>query len=69
MKCARATLALAVGLIGPAATAADSPHVILITIDGLAAYNLDDPDLVIPNIRELARGGVQAESSETIFPA
>jgi len=47
----------------------DSEHVILISIDGFAAYHLDDPSLDLPNIRALAASGIQADSSETVFPS
>ena len=53
------------------ATAAQTParHVVLISIDGMAACQLLDDQLEIPNIRELIRTGVWAESSETVFPS
>ncbi len=44
-------------------------HVILISIDGFARYQYDDPRLRIPNIRELASRGVCADRSETVFPS
>ena len=44
-------------------------HILLITIDGFAAYNLDDDSLVIPNIRQLQASGVRTAGSETIFPS
>ncbi|MGH9341369.1 MAG: alkaline phosphatase family protein [Acidobacteriota bacterium] len=49
--------------------AAGDRHVILISIDGFAAYHLENEDLVLPNIRELIQTGVRAESSETVFPS
>ncbi len=48
---------------------ANPQHVILITIDGGAAYQLDDPDLPLPNIRALIKEGVWPDSSQTIFPS
>lgn len=48
---------------------AQSNHVVLITVDGLAAYHLFDSSLEIPNLRELIRDGVWAQSSETVFPS
>ena len=48
---------------------AQPEHVVLISIDGLAAYELDDDDVELPNLRELIKNGVRAESSETIFPS
>ena len=50
-------------------SAAQSNHVILITVDGLAAYHLFDQSLEIPNLRALIDQGVMAESSETVFPS
>ena len=44
-------------------------HVILVTVDGMAAYHLNNPELEIPNMRALIDRGVWAESSETIFPS
>lgn len=43
-------------------------HVILISIDGLAAFHLDDASVDLPNIRALAADGVHA-SAETVFPS
>jgi predicted AlkP superfamily pyrophosphatase or phosphodiesterase len=48
---------------------AQSSHVILITVDGLAAFHLSDHSLEIPNLRDLINHGVMAESSETVFPS
>ena len=48
---------------------AASRHVILISIDGFAAFHLDNPALDLPNIRALAAAGVAAASSETVFPS
>ena len=48
---------------------AQPEHVVLISIDGLAAYQLDYDDVELPNLRELIKNGVRAESSETIFPS
>jgi predicted AlkP superfamily pyrophosphatase or phosphodiesterase len=46
-----------------------SRHVILITIDGFAAYHLADSSIDLPNIRALAAAGTVTESSETVFPS
>ncbi|MDA2937375.1 ectonucleotide pyrophosphatase/phosphodiesterase [Acidobacteria bacterium AH-259-A15] len=51
------------------ALAADKSHVILISIDGFAAYHLENEELELPNIRALALRGVWAESGETVFPS
>jgi len=46
----------------PAAQAADSDrHVIVVCIDGLAAYLLDDPKAPLPTVRRLAAAGCVAE--------
>jgi predicted AlkP superfamily pyrophosphatase or phosphodiesterase len=46
-----------------------APIVILISVDGLAAYNLDDPRVDIPTIRWMAANGARAERMETVFPS
>lgn len=46
-----------------------SERVILISIDGFAAYHLTNQELELPNIRRLIRDGVWAASSETVFPS
>lgn len=43
-------------------------HVVLISIDGLAAFHLDNTAIDMPNIRGLAASGVRG-SSETVFPS
>ena len=48
---------------------APSRHVILVTIDGFAAFHLADSSIDLPNIRALAASGAAAESSETVFPS
>ena len=48
---------------------AGEPRVVLVSIDGFAAYHLADESLELPHLRELIRDGVQAESSETVFPS
>lgn len=53
----------------PAAVPQASRHVILISIDGFAAYHLANPAIDLPNIRALAAAGAAAESSETVFPS
>ena len=44
-------------------------RVVLISIDGLAAYHLLDDELELPNLRRLMREGAWASSSETVFPS
>lgn len=49
--------------------AAEEAHVVLVTIDGLAAYHLENEELEIPELRGLIDAGVWAEGSETVFPS
>jgi len=49
--------------------AAAAEHVVLISIDGFAAYHLYNDQLELPNIRKLINEGVWASSSETVFPS
>ena len=44
-------------------------HVVLVSIDGFAAYHLTNQELELPNIRRLIRDGAWAASSETVFPS
>ena len=44
-------------------------HVVLISIDGFAAYHLLNEDLELPNIRGLIKQGVWYSASETVFPS
>lgn len=43
-------------------------HVVVISIDGFAAYALNDETLPVPNLRELIRNGVAAESMKPVNP-
>jgi predicted AlkP superfamily pyrophosphatase or phosphodiesterase len=43
--------------------------VVLVSIDGFAAYHLENPSLELPNIRALIASGARAKSSETVFPS
>jgi predicted AlkP superfamily pyrophosphatase or phosphodiesterase len=51
------------------AVASTNHHVILITIDGLAAYYLKDPKAPIPTIRKLMAEGAVAEGMRVANPA
>ena len=53
----------------PAAEPAAAEHVVLITVDGLPAYLLDDPSAVLPNIRSVASRGVAAEGMTVSNPS
>ncbi|QOV91827.1 alkaline phosphatase family protein [Humisphaera borealis] len=44
-------------------------HVIVVTIDGFAAYLLDDPQSPIPTIRKLAAEGTTAEGMRPVNPS
>jgi len=67
MRCS-ALVWLLIAALGPAAASA-AEHVVLVSIDGFAAYHLYDQQLELPNIRSLIREGVWASSSETVFPS
>jgi predicted AlkP superfamily pyrophosphatase or phosphodiesterase len=46
-----------------------APIVILISVDGLAAFNFDDPKADVPTLRWMAENGARAEGMETSFPS
>jgi len=48
---------------------AQEERVVLVTIDGLAAFHLEDPALEIPELRAMIAGGVWADSSESVYPS
>jgi predicted AlkP superfamily pyrophosphatase or phosphodiesterase len=52
----------------PGTTASTSDHVVLITIDGLAAYYLSDSQAPLPTLRKLAAEGVVAEGLHVSNP-
>src|SRR5262249_11676540 len=63
-------LAVLLLIVGAAfASGVETGHIVLISIDGFAAYHLDNMELALPNIRALAAEGAQAASSETVFPS
>src|SRR3954464_12682099 len=45
------------------------PHVIIITIDGFAAYNMKDKNAPIPTLRKLAEEGAIAEGMKVCNPS
>jgi predicted AlkP superfamily pyrophosphatase or phosphodiesterase len=45
------------------------PRVVVISIDGLAAFYWDDPQARLPTLRRLAERGVRAAAMETVFPS
>lgn len=73
LKLLRVLVALLVAANLSAAFAAENPakknHVIVITIDGGAAFYLDDPRAPIPNLRKLAAEGVSAKGMKVVNPA
>ena len=44
-------------------------HVVLISIDGLAAYSLRDPNVAVPTIRRLIARGAVAEGMQPVNPS
>jgi predicted AlkP superfamily pyrophosphatase or phosphodiesterase len=54
---------------GAGARASTNHHVVLITIDGLAAYMLSDPQASVPNLRKLAAEGSVAEAMKVSSPS
>src|SRR5262245_66443987 len=67
--CMRSLPALLVIIGAALAPGAEVGHVVLVSIDGFAAYHLENPNLSLPNIRALAAEGAQAAGSETVFPS
>jgi predicted AlkP superfamily pyrophosphatase or phosphodiesterase len=55
-------------LAAPAAAQNRDHHVVVISLDGFAAYALHDPAIPLPNIRALAKDGVMAEAMITVNP-
>lgn len=62
-------LLLPLALMGSLTRSHPNSHVILISVDGFAAYHLENQELELPNIRALVREGVWASSGETVFPS
>lgn len=60
---------LAIVLIAHRALGADVKHVVLVSVDGLAASYLDDPKADLPTLRQLAKQGVRANGMQTSFPS
>ena len=54
--------------VASAQTPARDRHVIVISLDGFAAYALHDPAIPLPNLRALASQGVVAEAMIPINP-
>ena len=65
-----ATLAFVISIPGKAEPQSSvDAHVILISLDGFAASRLEGEELELPNLRAVARAGVWAKSSQTVFPS
>jgi arylsulfatase A-like enzyme len=62
-------LLFAATMVVPHVYSQPAKYVILVTIDGFAAYHLYNQELRLPNIRELIDEGVWFSSSETVFPS
>lgn len=62
-------LLVCAALLAAPVRAGDDRHVVLVCLDGFAAYHLDNPAIVLPNLRALAAKGTRAASSETIYPS
>jgi predicted AlkP superfamily pyrophosphatase or phosphodiesterase len=43
-------------------------HVVVISLDGFAAYALNDPTVAVPNLRALVKNGVAAQSMKPVNP-
>jgi predicted AlkP superfamily pyrophosphatase or phosphodiesterase len=46
----------------------EDSYVLLVSIDGMANYYLDDPQVRMPNLRRLMREGAVAKGMESVFP-
>lgn len=65
-----AALLVALGISSPLlSVASTNQHVILITIDGLAAFYLSDPQAPIPTLRKLIKEGASAEGLRVSNPS
>jgi predicted AlkP superfamily pyrophosphatase or phosphodiesterase len=51
-----------------AQTPAKDRHVVMVSIDGFAAYAFRDPSVPLPNLRKLAREGASADAMEPVNP-
>ncbi len=68
LLCACPLLWTAAEARGQARIAAKDRTVVLISLDGFPAYDLEDPKLPIPTLRELMRSGSWAKSMQPINP-
>ena len=66
-KCLRILALLCLTAAKPCSAASDR-LVVLISVDGLASYFLDDPKASLPTLRKLAAEGARAEKMEASIP-
>lgn len=57
------------GFVSTVTLADEVKHVVLISVDGLAASYIDDPKADLPTLRMLAKQGARAEGMITTFPS
>jgi predicted AlkP superfamily pyrophosphatase or phosphodiesterase len=62
-------LACVSGLFAATVSAQEVKHVVLISVDGLAASYVDDPKAELPTLRMLAKRGARADGMITTFPS
>ena len=62
-------LLLLASLVADSADAADVKHVVLVSVDGLAARYLNGPRELMPNLKAIAEQGAVAEGMVTSFPS
>jgi hypothetical protein len=62
------TIGFASGLTPLQPSPAQHRHIVVISLDGFAAYALADPNLPLPHLRALARAGVMAEAMTGVNP-
>jgi predicted AlkP superfamily pyrophosphatase or phosphodiesterase len=60
---------LLVGILSLVAQGTNQNHVVMISLDGLAAFYLSDPQAPIPTLRRLAAEGAQAEALTVANPS
>lgn len=69
VRCLGILLAWVSAATAVAVSAQEVKHVVLISVDGLAASYIDDPKAELPTLRMLARQGARAEGMITTFPS
>jgi predicted AlkP superfamily pyrophosphatase or phosphodiesterase len=65
----RKLIVVCVAMLLCAAHVQAEPHVVIITIDGFAAYNMKDKNAPIPTLRKLAEEGAVAEGMKVCNPS